>query len=151
MASLSTQQMHGTQGQATGTPSPRHTMEARPSHTVMTTQSQDPYPPRSPSVASRMFQMLYEKMTFLARARATTKALLRRRALPAHPESDPPPTIHTPLPQLLPIISPNKEWSSRLGEIPHTTAPLASSLLGLDPQAQMETFPAPIPPVAPSR
>ncbi|SJL06736.1 uncharacterized protein ARMOST_10078 [Armillaria ostoyae] len=82
------------------------------------------------------------------------KALLsRRRALPPHseiptPSHNPPHTIHAPLPQLPLTLSPDEEWSSRLEGIPHTTALLVSSLLGLDPQARMETFPAPTLPVA---
>ncbi|PBK74580.1 hypothetical protein ARMSODRAFT_1013585 [Armillaria solidipes] len=51
---------------------------------------------------------------------------------------DPPPTVHAPYPQQLPTVSPNREWSSRLEETLHSlTTHLASSLLGLDPQAQM--------------
>ncbi|SJL07033.1 uncharacterized protein ARMOST_10376 [Armillaria ostoyae] len=142
MASSSTQQTHGTQEQETGTPSTRHTMEAGPSCTVTETLSQSPYPLRSPSVASRTSQTSYEKTTFLARARATTKALLRRHTLPAHLEDDPPQTVRAPVPQLPPFESPDREWSSRLKKTSrlHDTGYLVSSLMGMDPQATMRPF-----------
>ncbi|PBK62473.1 hypothetical protein ARMSODRAFT_1024886 [Armillaria solidipes] len=91
--------------------------------------------------------MSYEKTMFLARAWAMGTHLFQRHTLPAHPENDPPPTIHAPLPQLPPTASPDREWSSRLEEIPHThdTMRLVSSLLGTDPRAQMELPRAPTP------
>ncbi|PBK71421.1 hypothetical protein ARMSODRAFT_1017320 [Armillaria solidipes] len=137
--------------QATGTPSPRRSSEAGPSRTVTSPQHQDPYPQWSPLAASRTSQMSYKKTMFLVRARAMGKNLFRRRALPAHPKNDPPPTIHAPFPQLLPTASPDKEWASRLEEtLPiQDTSCLASSLLGTDPQAQIQMLRAPTPPEDP--
>ncbi|SJL12749.1 uncharacterized protein ARMOST_16180 [Armillaria ostoyae] len=114
MASSSTPQTTGTQEPEAE--SPRHIMEAGPSRTVTSTSSQTPYPPRSPSAASHTSQTSYERTTLLAKARAKTRNLLRRRQLPAHPEVEPPPTIRAPLPQLPLNVMSDEAWASQFKE-----------------------------------
>ncbi|SJL13537.1 uncharacterized protein ARMOST_16981 [Armillaria ostoyae] len=63
------------------------------------------------------------------------------------PEDDPPRTLRAPVPQLPLIGSPDREWSTRLEETLHLhdTGYLASSLMGVDPQARMTMEKAPTP------
>ncbi|SJL06708.1 uncharacterized protein ARMOST_10050 [Armillaria ostoyae] len=69
--------------------------------------------------------------------------------LATHPEHEPPHTIRAPHPQLPSSVTPDEAWALQYEGRPHTP-PQTSSLFGQDPQARIETFPAPTHPVVPS-